>query len=219
MWPARTSCCSARAFVDRVRDGRELEEALAREDHEDLLLRGVTVRRAVQLAGRNGDVFEAGANRAGGSAEVPPTRICFDVVEVDDVRAPGARRGKLELALRRLERPRVDRRHLERDAGSHDARSRQPRDRGRRALAEREHVETVGSAIRVCASSPMRWTMQSPARTSKVSPSCHERPDPSSTKKISSSATSMCTGDDCLPGRTRALVTPTSRVPAASPRS
>ena len=58
----------------------------------------------------------------------------------------GTRRGKLELALRRLERPRVDRRHLERDAGSHDARSRQPRDRRSRALAEREDVETVGSA-------------------------------------------------------------------------
>src|SRR5205814_5130985 len=50
-------------------DGPELERPVAVEDHEDLLLDGVQVRRRALPAGREDAVVQAAPRRAGGTAD------------------------------------------------------------------------------------------------------------------------------------------------------
>src|SRR5262249_15967960 len=69
-----------------------------------------------------------------------------DVVERDDVRGPLPRRGELELADGRLDVPRIGVAALAPEcAEAKGPRARQPRELGARPVAEREHVQPVGS--------------------------------------------------------------------------
>src|SRR5262249_24398880 len=83
-------------------------DALAFEDHEELLLDGVHVRRRTQLSGCDPVVVDPGVDGAGRHAEVPGFEadvtttplLRLDLVDVDD--ATRARAGLRQFRLRKL---------------------------------------------------------------------------------------------------------------------
>ena len=181
-----------------------------------------------ERAGRDRDVAEPAARRAG-AAEVAPRRRDVAAADGRAARRRRARRSSAAAAAR-ARAPRAARRRLglervrrvERDpvrAGPHDAGARQP---GQAAvsepLAERQHVEPAVAGRRACAARPpARWTMQSPAPTRTAAPSCQLSPSPARTKKISSSSPCDVHGHRALAGGQR--VAAERRCAARRPRA
>src|SRR3954471_15385841 len=93
-----------RLWIRRIRLPPELEDALAVEDHEQLLVGAVAVRRRAFLAGRKRDPVEAGPwcarlpRRMLGDAAV----VTLEIVEVDDRWRARGWLGPLELGLARV---------------------------------------------------------------------------------------------------------------------
>jgi hypothetical protein len=123
-----------------------LEDALAVQHDEDLLLRRVAVRRRAAAVRVEPDPVQTSAHGAGLSPELLGHTPVFvlGAFDVDDVRRPRRRLRQLGLARSRLALPRVrPRREVERDAHPHDLRPREVRRRRVGALAEGEDVQAA----------------------------------------------------------------------------